>query len=92
MPSRMMLTIRSTSARSSGPNSRTGEALLFRARLLTDPDLRVTVAQQKKAYALVQQYGRQQMKSRLEAIHQSLFRDPGKKGFQQQVLQYFTQP
>ena len=70
----------------------TGEALLFRARLLTDPDLRITVAQQKKAYALVQQYGRQQMKSRLEAIHQSLFRDPGKKGFQQQVQQYFTKP
>jgi hypothetical protein len=68
----------------------TGESLLFRARLLTDPDLRITVAQQKKAYALVQQYGRQQMKTRLEAIHQSLFRDPEKKGYQQEVLQYFT--
>jgi hypothetical protein len=66
--------------------------LLFRARLLTDPELRVQVAQQKKVYALVQLYGRRKIKSRLEAIHQQLFSDPAKKSFQQQVLHYFINP
>jgi hypothetical protein len=68
------------------------DALLFRARLLTDPDLRRNLALQKKTYALVQLYGRRQLKSRLEALHQQLFSDPTKKSFQQQVLQYFTKP
>jgi hypothetical protein len=68
----------------------TGGALLFRARMLTDPDLRRNVALQKKTYALVQLYGRQLMRSRLEVLHQKLFRDPEKKIFQAQVLQYFT--
>jgi hypothetical protein len=68
----------------------TAGALLFRARLLTNPDLRIKVAQQKKAYALVQLYGRKKFKSRLEAMHQQLFSDPEKKNFQQEVLQYFT--
>ena len=66
------------------------EALVFRARLLTDPELRRLVALQQKTYALVRLYGRQQMKVRLEALHRQLMGDPTKKTFQQQVLQYFT--
>jgi anti-sigma factor RsiW len=66
------------------------DALLFRARLLTDPELRRLVALQQKTYALVRLYGRQQMKARLEALHRQLMGDPTKKTFQQQVLQYFT--
>lgn len=70
----------------------TAEALVFRARLLTDPDLRRDLALQKKTYDLVRLYGRRQLKSRLEALHQQLFRDPAKESFQQQVRQYFTKP
>jgi anti-sigma factor RsiW len=72
----------------SGTLSPTG-SLLFRARLLTDPGLQRDVALQQKTYDLVRLYGRQRMRTRLEALHRQLFRDPEKKSFQQQVLQYF---
>jgi anti-sigma factor RsiW len=68
------------------------DALLFRARLLTDPELRQNVALQKETYALVQHYGREKMKTRLEALHRRLFQDPAKKSFQQEVLHYFNKP
>jgi hypothetical protein len=67
-------------------------ALLFKARLLTDPKLRIKLALQKKVYALVQHFGRQELRSRLEVIHQNLFQDPDKKSYQQEVYRYFTKP
>jgi hypothetical protein len=67
-------------------------ALLFQVRLLTDPGLRANLAEQKQVYALVQRFGRQQLRSRLEMIHRDLFQDPKHKSFQQEVYRNFTKP
>jgi len=66
------------------------EALLFKAKLLTDPFLRLQVTLQVKTYALVRLFARKEMKTKLEKTHQKLFRNPDKDAFQQSILQLFS--
>jgi len=66
------------------------EALLFKAKLLIDPILRLQVTLQEKTYALVRLFARKEMKTKLEMTHQKLFRNPDKKAFQQSILQHFS--
>jgi hypothetical protein len=68
------------------------DALLFKARLLMDPVLRLNVAVQANTYALIRLFARRKMKSELNIIHQNLFRDPSKNAFRKQILELFSQP
>ena len=68
------------------------EALLFQAKLLTDPNLRLQVTWQEKTYALIKLFARRELKSSLERTHQKIFRDPDKKDFQESILQLFIKP
>jgi len=83
--------IRTTEQYLSG-NMNTEETLLFKAKLLTDPVLRLQVALQEKTYQLVRLFARKEMKAKLEITYQQLFHNPEKQAFQQSILQYFIKP
>lgn len=64
--------------------------LLFEARMLIDPALKIQVEWQKRIYAIVRLSGRRKIRSEAERIHRQLFSDPARFSFQQDVLQLFT--
>ena len=72
-----------------GPSD-AGSALLFEAKMILDPDLRDQTIWQKKAYVIIQQYGRKQLKQEIEAIHQQLFTRPEHLSFSQKIRLLFT--
>jgi hypothetical protein len=65
------------------------ESLLFEARILTNPILRMNVVLQQKIYTVVRAYHRKQLKIELKAIQRDLFSDPNKRDFQQTIRQHF---
>ncbi|PTQ93171.1 hypothetical protein C8P68_10943 [Mucilaginibacter yixingensis] len=66
-----------------------GDALLFEARLIIEPELQEQIQQQQHAYRLSHQYGRQQLKAQLEEVHERLFTLPRYAGFRRLVLGIF---
>ena len=66
------------------------DSLLFEAHIILDPELKEKVQWQQKVYQLVRDYGRQQLRTEIEAVHQQLFTQPKHKGFRQKVLSLFT--
>lgn len=67
-----------------------GDALLFEAKLLLNPELRDTVLWQQKTYHIISQYGRRQLKKEIEAVHQQLFTAPEHLSFSQKIKRLFT--
>jgi hypothetical protein len=67
----------------------TPEALLFEARQLTNPLLRLNVALQQQAVKLVSLYHHKKLKEEVEAVHQKLFSNPQKAAFQKEITQLF---
>lgn len=65
------------------------EKLVFEARLITQPLLRLNMFFQQKLYRVVRAYHRQQQKEKMESVHRKLFSDPAKKEFQQNICQLF---
>jgi hypothetical protein len=70
----------------------TGNALLFEAQLLIGPNLHNKVLWQQKTYAIINNYGRRQLKNEIEAIHQKLFTEPEHLNFSQKIRRLFTNP
>jgi hypothetical protein len=66
-----------------------GERLLFDARLLVDPVLRLNVNIQNKLYALVKFYGRRKIKQEAIAIQDKMFNDDS---FRKNILNIFSKP
>jgi hypothetical protein len=66
------------------------ESLLFRAKMLIDPALRLNVLSLKKTYAVIRFYGRKKLKSDLQTIHNELFNDPDKHQYQQDIHLLFS--
>ena len=64
--------------------------LLFEARLLIDPTLKLRVEWQQRLHSIIKWSGRRQMKSEVSRIHHQLFRDPDKQEFQTFVFQLFS--
>ena len=64
--------------------------LLFEARLLIDPTLKLRVEWQQKLYSIIKRSGRRQMKSEVALVHRQLFSDPAKRDFQLSVFQLFS--
>lgn len=62
----------------------------FQIRMLLDPALQKEVDLQEQAYAHIKEYGRNKLKKELQAIHENLFRHPGKKTFRQKIKELFT--
>jgi hypothetical protein len=67
-----------------------GDALIFEARLLLSPELRDKLYWQQKTYNVVKQYGRQQLKHEIEAVHRQLFNTTEHTGFRQKILRLFS--
>jgi hypothetical protein len=70
----------------------TGDALLFEAQLILDPGLRDKVLWQKKSYAIINSYGRAQLKNEIEAVHQKLFTATEHLNFRQKIRRLFKNP
>ncbi|MBS1532988.1 MAG: hypothetical protein JSU01_21995 [Bacteroidetes bacterium] len=70
--------------------SEPGDALVFEARLLLEPELRDKMHWQQKTYNIVKQYGRQQLKQEIERVHQQLFSKPEHTGFRRKIMRLFT--
>ncbi|MEO6850238.1 MAG: hypothetical protein ABI203_10670 [Mucilaginibacter sp.] len=68
----------------------TGEALLFEARLLLNPELSEKILWQNKTYTLIQTYSRNQLKREIEAVHQKLFTQAEHSSFSQKIRRLFT--
>jgi hypothetical protein len=67
-----------------------GDALVFEARLLLEPELKDKMHWQQKTYSIVKQYGRQQLKQEIEAAHYQLFNRPEHAGFRQKIMRLFA--
>ncbi|AHM58379.1 hypothetical protein D770_00525 [Flammeovirgaceae bacterium 311] len=65
------------------------EAILFEARLLTDPLLRLNLRLQQKAYSLIRMYYRKKLKEEVSDVHEQLYNDPQQSAFKQQIQQLF---
>jgi hypothetical protein len=65
------------------------DALLFEAKLLVYPELKYKVMWHKQTLRLVQQYGRNNLRAQIEAVHQQLFTLPQHQSFRQKVLRLF---
>jgi len=70
----------------------TGNVLIFEAQMILNPQLHDKVLWQNKAYTIIQQYGRKQLKQEIEAIHQQLFTQPGHLNFSKKIRLLFTNP
>ncbi|MBL0743301.1 hypothetical protein [Chryseolinea lacunae] len=66
------------------------EALVFQARLLTNPTLRCKVNLQRKVYTLLRIRQRRHVKAAVEDMHEQLFADPTKAAFQEQIFSFFN--
>jgi hypothetical protein len=66
-----------------------GDRLVFEARLLINPALRIDLYYQKKTFTLIKMYHRQQLKEELDGLHRKLFNDPTNRDFQQGIDQIF---
>lgn len=72
--------------------SDTGNALLFEAQLLLDPALNDKVLWQKKTHAIINNYGRAQLKKEIEVVHQKLFTASEHLSFSRKIRRLFTNP
>ena len=70
--------------------SEPGDALVFEARLLLEPELRDKMQWQKETYNIIRQYGRDQLKQEIEAVHRQLFTEPKHAGFRQKIMWFFS--
>lgn len=65
------------------------DQVLFEARLILQPDLKDSLYWQERTYRLVQQYGRQQLRSEIAKVHDTLFRAPEHQSFRQKIGKLF---
>ena len=70
--------------------SEPGDALVFEARLLLEPELRDKMLWQQKTYSIIRQYGRDQLKGEIAAVHRQLFTDGAHQSFRQKIMRVFS--
>ncbi|MBC8042824.1 MAG: hypothetical protein IAF08_05190 [Rhizobacter sp.] len=66
------------------------DSVVFEARVILDGNLREQIEWQQQAYAIVELYGRKQLRAELEAVHQKLFHAPEHESFRQKVFRFFS--
>lgn len=65
------------------------DQFLFEARLILQPELKESVHWQKRTYGMIQQYGRQQLRSEIAKVHDLLFSAPEHQSFRQKIGKLF---
>ena len=68
----------------------TGDALLFEANLILDPNLKSRMNLQQHAYSFIEQYGRKQLREEIEAVHHQLFNHRQHQSFRQKIARIFS--
>jgi hypothetical protein len=63
--------------------------LVFEARVVLDPSLKLRVHWQSRLYMLIRRSGRRQIKTEIERISHQLFSDPLESEFQREVFKLF---
>jgi hypothetical protein len=66
-----------------------GEKILFKAKLILDPVLKVNTAFQRKVYQLITLYGRRKIKAEIEKVQHTIFNDPSSREFQNRIHRLF---
>jgi hypothetical protein len=67
-----------------------GESCLFEAKLILQPGLKEQVYWQNRTYQIVRDYGRKQLKTEIEKIHQTLFDTNEHEPFRQRIMRLFS--
>lgn len=70
-------------------NGAPADQVLFEARLILQPELKYDVYWQERTYSLIQQYGRQQLRSEIARVHEKLFSAPEHQSFRQKIGKLF---
>jgi hypothetical protein len=65
------------------------DSLLFEAKMIINPEVQLNVMWHKQTLNLVQQYGREQLRADMEAVHNQLFTLPEHQNFRQNILRFF---
>jgi hypothetical protein len=71
-------------------NNSTGDALLFDALLIVNPELSSQIALQKNAHSVLLQYSQKKLRAEIETVHTQLFNKSEHSGFRKRVLSYFN--
>ncbi|SHG02165.1 hypothetical protein [Pedobacter caeni] len=71
------------------PDGEPADQVLFEARMILQPELKERVYWQKRTYNMIQQYGRQQLRSEIAKVHDLLFSAPEHRSFRQKMLRLF---
>ncbi len=67
-----------------------GEALLFEAKLILQPELSDNIQWQQKTYSLVRFYGRQQTKDQIKEVENLLFNSSAYSRFRKKIFKIFN--
>jgi hypothetical protein len=70
-------------------NGNNGDALLFEARLILEPDLADKLEWQQKTYTLIKNYSRTHLKQEIELVQQQLFTQTEHTSFSQKIKALF---
>ena len=65
------------------------DQLVFEAKALLDPHWEEKVFWQKRAYEVVQTYGREALRKEIRQVHRKLFTQPKYSRFRQKIMNYF---
>lgn len=66
-----------------------GEKLLFEARMIIDPVLRLNIHMQRKLYKLVKAYSRREVRSEVTCVEKKLFQNDS---FRREINSIFSKP
>ncbi len=66
------------------------DRLVTEAQLLLDGDLRETLRWQQQTYAIIRQYGREQLRREIQTVQHQLFHQPQHRSFCQSIRQLFS--
>jgi hypothetical protein len=66
-----------------------GDALLFDAMLILNPELAAMVIWQQNTHAAIKQYSRKKLRAEIDAVHVKLFNEARYSSFRQKILNFF---
>jgi hypothetical protein len=70
-------------------NGAPADQVLFEARLILQPELKNSLYWQERTYGMIQQYGREQLRSEIARVHEKLFSAPEHRSFRQKIRKLF---